>query len=120
MTQAVAIASGWVWMLRAAAVYNLLIALPPLFASVTPSSDRIVSLLVACFGLIYALVSWRPARFAPVLWAGILGKLGILAILGPDVLLGRGAPGIAVILAGDVLFTLGFLAFLWRHSRWAA
>ncbi|MFN5760108.1 MAG: hypothetical protein ACK440_11020 [Sphingomonadaceae bacterium] len=117
MAEAKPIAPGWVWMLRAAAVYNLLVALPQLLASATPSSDRIVSLLVGCFGLIYALVSWQPHRFAPMLWAGIIGKLGILVILGPDVLQGRGAPGAAPILAGDLLFTLGFLAFLWRHHR---
>ena len=117
MAEVKPIAPAWVWMLGAAAAYNLLVALPQLLASATPSSDRIVSLLVSCFGLIYALVSWQPHRFAPMLWAGIIGKLGILVILGPDVLQGQAAPGAVPVLAGDLLFTLGFLAFLWRHHQ---
>ena len=111
------VAAGWVWMLRAAAAYNLLVAMPVLLAVATPDSDRIVSLLVACFGIIYAMIAQSPARFAPVLWAGVIGKVGILAILGPGVLQGQGAPGVAPVLAGDVLFTIGFLAFLLRGVR---
>lgn len=77
-----------------------------------PVNDRIVGLLVACFGIVYALVGRDAARFGPVLWAGIVGKLGIVALLLPDVLAGRAAAGTAVVLAGDALFTFGFLVFL--------
>jgi hypothetical protein len=69
---------------------------------------------VACFGIVYALVGRDGARFGPVLWAGIVGKLGIVALLLPDVLAGRAAAGTGVVLAGDALFTLGFLVFALR------
>lgn len=96
----------------AAAAYNLVIGGAGLATTSAPVNDRIVGLLVLCFGIVYALVGWRPDRFGPVLWAGILGKLGIVALLLPDVLAGRAAAGTGVILAGDALFTFGFLVFL--------
>ncbi len=67
---------------------------------------------MACFGIVYALVGRDAARFGPVLWAGIVGKLGIVALLLPDELAGRAATGTGVVLAGDALFTFGFLVFL--------
>jgi hypothetical protein len=108
------IAPGWIWMLRAAAAYNLLVALPPLFAPATPDSDRIVSLLVGCFGILYFIISRAPERLAVALWAGVIGKLGVLAIMVPAVTAGRQPVEIVPVLVGDGLFTLGFLAFLLR------
>jgi hypothetical protein len=95
-----------------AALYNLVIGGAGLANASAPVNDRIVGLLVACFGIVYALVGRDAARFGPVLWAGIVGKLGIVALLLPDVLAGRAAAGTGVILAGDALFTFGFLVFL--------
>ena len=95
-----------------AATYNLIIGGAGLVTTSAPVNDRIVGLLVACFGIVYALVGRDAARFGPVLWAGIVGKLGIVALLLPDVLAGRAAAGTAVVLAGDALFTFGFLVFL--------
>jgi hypothetical protein len=97
-----------------AALYNLLIGGAGLANTAAPVNDRIVGLLVLCFGIVYALVGRDAARFGPVLWAGIAGKLGIVSLLLPDVLAGRAAAGTGVILAGDALFTLGFLVFLLR------
>lgn len=111
------IAPGWVWMLRAAAAYNLLVALPGLIAAATPDADRVVSLLVGCFGGLYAMISVAPARFAPVLWTGVVGKLGVLVIMVPALVAGRQPPEIVPILAGDALFTLAFIAFLLRNHR---
>jgi hypothetical protein len=81
-----------------AAAYNLVIGGAGLANAAAPVNDRIVGLLVACFG--------------PVLWAGILGKLGIVALLMPAVLAGAAPAGTGVILGGDALFTIGFLVFL--------
>lgn len=97
-----------------AATYNLVIGGLGLATTTAPVNDRIVGLLVACFGIVYALVGRDAARFGPVLWAGVVGKLGIVVLLLPDVLAGRAAAGTGVILAGDALFTLGFLVFLLR------
>ncbi len=100
-----------------AAAYNLFIGGAGLATTSAPVNDRIVGLLVACFGIVYALVGRDSARFGPVLWAGIVGKLGIVALLLPDVLAGRAAAGTGVILAGDALFTFGFLVFLLGRRR---
>lgn len=109
--------SRWRWVLGAAAAYNLVVALPALFAPGAALSDRIVALLVGCFGLVYALVAHQPARLAPVLWAGIAGKAGIVALMLPDVLAGRAAPGTGAVLAGDAVFTALFLLFLLGPAR---
>ncbi len=108
------VAPGWVWMLRAAATYNVLVALPPLLSSATPDLDRIVSLLVGCFGILYFIISRAPGRLAAALWAGVIGKLGVLAIMVPAVAAGRQSEHIVPIIMGDALFTFGFLAFLFR------
>ena len=109
---------GWRWMLGAAAAYNLLIGVPGIASGAT-ASDRIVSLLVACFGIVYAITASDPRRFAPMLWAGITGKLGIIALLWPSLSDGSAPPGTIPVLAGDALFTLGFVALLLRLRRGA-
>jgi hypothetical protein len=98
-------------MLWAAAAYNLVIGLPGLILG-TGVTDRIVSLLVACFGLVYGLTARDPLRFAPVLWAGVVGKLGVVALMLPAVQAGTAAPGTGWILLGDAIFTALFMVFL--------
>ena len=105
----------WRWFFYAAAAYNIVIGGAGLANSAALVNDRIVGLLVVCFGIVYAMVGREPARFGPMLWAGIVGKAGIVALLLPDVLGGSAAPGTGVILAGDALFTIGFLIFLLRR-----
>lgn len=104
----------WPRMLWSAAAYNLVIGLAGLFAPGANTNARIVALLVACFGLVYAIVARNPARLGQVLWAGVVGKLGVVALLGPEALAGRAAPGTGWILLGDLIFTVLFLAFLLR------
>lgn len=104
--------SAWRAFFALAAVYNLVIGLVGfLGASATPIA-QVVSALVACFGVIYALVAYDPLRFAPVVWAGLAGKLAVIAILGPAAFGAGGDRATAAALAGDALFALGFLAFL--------
>jgi hypothetical protein len=107
----------WRWMLRAAAGYNLIVAAAGFFAHDATVTGRIIAVLVACFGVVYALVSREPERLAPVLWAGVLGKLGVVVLLLPDVLAARAAPGTGWVLLGDGLFTALFLAFLASGAR---
>lgn len=107
----------WSVMLGAAAAYNLVVALPGLFAAVASVNDRIVALLVGCFGLLYALISRDPLRLAPALWAGIVGKVGVVALMWPEVARGRAVPGTGMILTGDALFTALFLVFLLGPAR---
>jgi hypothetical protein len=106
----------WSVLLWAAAAYNLLIGVPGIINGTAPS-DRIVSLLVACFGIVYAITGTDPRRYAAMLWAGIIGKLGIIALLWPSLSDGTAPAGTSIILAGDGLFTLGFFALLWTLRR---
>ena len=105
-------AKGWSWLLWAAAGYNWLVALPALALGAGTVSDRVVALLVSCFGLVYAIAARDPARFAPMLWAGVAGKIGVVALLLPEVQADRAAPGTGWVLAGDALFTAVFIALL--------
>lgn len=107
----------WSWILGAAAAYNLVVGLPGLFAPGAGDPDRIVALLVACFGVVYGLVAREPLRLAPVLWAGVLGKIGVVALMAPEVLARRAVPGTGAILLGDMAFTLACLAFLLGPAR---
>lgn len=110
-------AKGWSWLLWAAAAYNWVVALPGLANGDAAVNDRIVALLVSCFGVVYAITARDPARYAPMLWAGIIGKLGIVALLLPAVQAGTAAAGTGLVLAGDALFTVGFLALLFTARR---
>ena len=107
---------GWRTMLALAALYNLVIGGLALLGP-GDTNGHVVGLLVACFGLVYALAASEPLRFAPVLWAGVVGKLGVIALVGPQVRAGTAMPGAGFVLAGDVLFTLGFLTFLLWGQR---
>lgn len=51
-----------------AAAYNLVIGGAGLANTAAPVNDRIVGLLVACFGIVYGLVGRDAARFGPVVW----------------------------------------------------
>lgn len=112
-----AVAPFWIWMLRGAAAYNLVIAAGSFLVPGTSVSDRVVALLVGCFGLVYAMVSREPERLAQVLWTGVVGKLGVVALMLPEVQAGRAVPGTGWILLGDALFTLLFAALLLRRRR---
>ena len=50
-------------------------------AAAEPGSQmQITGLLVACFGIVYAICAYDIARFRPVLWAGVIGKAGVIAM----------------------------------------
>jgi len=102
----------WQIILWAAAAYNLIIGGAGLVQPGASRDGRVVSLLVVCFGVVYALVAGDPARFMPMLWAGVLGKLGVIALLGPAVRRGELPRAVGWVLAGDGLFTALFLVLL--------
>lgn len=102
----------WQIMLWAAAAYNLVIGGGGLVARQAPRDARLVSLLVAAFGIVYAIAALDPVRFAPMLWAGVFGKLGVVALMGPAVARGEMPRPLGWVLAGDALFAAAFLALL--------
>lgn len=111
------VARGWTAFFWAAAAFNIAISLAGLAGKSGTPIELVVSVLVLGFGIVYVLVARDPLRFAPVLWAGIVGKLGVVALLAPQV----GAPGedplLGPVLVGDTLFALGFALFLWIHRK---
>ncbi len=98
-----------------AAAYNIGIGGIGLFDPEALSTAMIVSQLVICFGIVYAILATDPLRYAAMLWAGIVGKVGVIAILAPEVQAGITPAGTGIILLGDGLFVIGFLLFLFRH-----
>lgn len=100
-----------------AAAYNFVIGGLGLVDPAAETTMRIVSLLVFCFGILYALMARDPFRFAPALWAGIIGKLGVVAMLGPPNWQPGGDPLTGAVVAGDLVFALGFAVFLWRYRK---
>lgn len=109
----------WNWVLFAAAVYNLVIGVGGLLDPNASTEGRVVGLLVACFGLVYALVGTDIARFRPMLWAGVIGKLGVVAIMGPQVTAGVLPQFVGPILLGDAVFAIAFLWLLLAPPGWA-
>lgn len=99
-----------------AALFNFAIGALGMVMPESTIDGRTIGLLVFCFGIIYALVAREPNRFAPMLWAGVIGKVGVVALLAPAAMGPDGEPLIGAILAGDALFALGFLAFLLTRS----
>lgn len=104
----------YVAVLWAAAAFNLLIGAAGLLGKGASREGRIVGLLVLAFGVVYALVALDPDRFAPVLWAGVVGKAGVIAIMLPAVARGELPKFVGWILAGDALFAGFFLTLLLR------
>jgi hypothetical protein len=107
----------WTIVLWAAAAFNMLVAVPSFFLPGAGVTDRIVALLVGCFGLVYAMVALAPQQLGQVLWAGVIGKLGVVALMLPEVQAGRAVPGTGWILLGDMTFTVLFVVFLLRGRK---
>ena len=110
------VSGSWIWFFRIAALFNLLIGAGGMLSPEATVDARIVGLLVLCFGIVYYFVSRDPLRYASMLWAGVIGKVGVVALLAPEAFGAGGQPLIAGILIGDMLFALGFLAFLFGKS----
>ncbi len=106
------VGSGWRAFFWAATAFNFVIGIAGMLSPEATVDARIIGLLVFCFGVIYLLVARDPVRFAPALWAGVIGKIGVVALLGPQAYGENGDTLIAGVLACDGLFALGFLAFL--------
>ncbi|RJF89670.1 hypothetical protein D3874_24090 [Oleomonas cavernae] len=112
-----------------AAAYNMLAGLPPLlvpaqggalFGLVDPAPVvavllQMVGLLVINFGLGYAMVARNLEAARYILPLGIFGKLGVVVLIGWHFAAGTlAAPALAAAF-GDLLFALGFIAFLRRR-----
>ena len=100
--------------LWAAALFNLVIGAPSLLQPGATRDGRVVAVLVLAFGLLYAIAASDPVRFAPVLLAGVLGKLGVIAVMAPGARRGELPRALGWVLAGDALFVAAFVWLLLR------
>ena len=106
------VGQGWRVFLWLAAAFNFVVGL---LAMLSPEADvdaRLIGLLIFAFGIVYLQTARDPERLAPVLWAGVIGKVGAAALFAPQ---GFGADGSLVVASAvviDALFAVGFLAFL--------
>lgn len=106
------VGQGWRIFLWLAAAFNFVVGL---LAMLSPEADvdaRLVGLLIFAFGVVYFQAARDPERLAPVLWGGVIAKVGAAALFAP---LGFGADGsllVASAVVVDALFAVGFLAFL--------
>ena len=102
---------GWIWFFWIAAVFNFVIGAAGMFAPDQNIDTRTIGLLVFAFGIVYAFVARNPDRYANVLWAGVFGKVGVVALLIASGVGREGGP-MSAVLAVDLLFAFGFLLHL--------
>lgn len=107
---------GWRLFFWIAAAFNFLIGIAGMLMPQSSIDGRTIGLLIFAFGLVYFIVASDPVRYGKVLWAGVLGKVGVVALLGPSEFGGEGSALIAAVLTGDALFAFGFLVFLFTKA----
>jgi hypothetical protein len=124
--------SGWRIFFIVAALFNFAAGLPLLLAPDAllasqgqPVPDellfhRFTGLLVVCFGLVYALVAHDQMRYRPLVWLGVIGKAGVVALFTEAYLTGRVPFSAYAISLGDLAFVAGFLIFLAATAKRAA
>ncbi len=117
--------AGWRWFFWVATVFNFVAGLPLLLApgammtslgvEVPPDLlfHRFTGLLVVCFGGLYALVAQDAVRFRPLVWLGIVGKAGVVALFTEAYMNGRVPFSLYAVSLGDLAFIAGFAGFLW-------
>ena len=72
---------GWVWFFWLAAIFNFAIGAAAMLGPTPTVDTRLVAVLVFAFGIIYAVTARDPNRYASVLWAGVFGKVAVVALM---------------------------------------
>lgn len=120
---------GWRVLFALAALYNLavggtMLAAPGALApqlgvegSGAPFALMMSGLLIAMFGIGYALVARDPPGNRGIVWIGMIGKIGA-AVLGTLQYQAGIVPFSTFMLGmGDLVFVALFALFLWRGPR---
>lgn len=68
------------------------------------------------FGCGYWLVGMAPTAYRGIVALGVLGKLAVVAIVWANWLAGSTTPQMALLVSGDVIYSLLFLRFLQRSA----
>lgn len=125
------ISPGWQKLFWAAAAYNFLIGLPSILAPGLAMSNlglpvphplyafniQIMGILICTFGLGYLMVAQSQPGAKQILTLGIVGKLGILLLLGFRMLSTPMPLPIIATSFGDLFFATMFAFFLFGGSR---
>ena len=124
--------SGWRLFFVAAAIFNLLAGAPLLIApaemqsalGVVPPDDllfhRLAGLLILCFGGVYLFVANDLMRYRPLIWLGVAGKGGVVALFAEAWMAGRLPFQPFAVSFGDLAFVVGFLIFLLTSGKKSA
>jgi hypothetical protein len=82
-----------------------------------PFAVMMAGLLIATFGIGYAMVSAAPAKNRGIVWIGAIGKL--LAVMLATIQYSAGVIPFSTFLlgVGDLVFVALFALFLWRGPR---
>ena len=118
--------SGWRLFFNVAAMFNFAAGLPLLLAPELMASTlgiampadalfhRMTGLLVVCFGVVYGFVAQDLERYRPLVWLGVAGKGGVVALFTQAWLAGSVPFSAYAVSLGDLAFTAGFVVFLAR------
>jgi predicted acyltransferase len=120
--------TGWRLLFVLAAAFNFAVGLAMFFApaavmggaAVPPSMllvSRTAALLIATFGVGYAMVAWAPRDHRGIVVLGIIGKLSLVVMVAMMAARGQVPMSTAALVGGDLLFVLLFAAFLGRTRK---
>ncbi|MFW5634106.1 MAG: hypothetical protein ACOCYR_04365 [Erythrobacter sp.] len=111
------VGQGWRVFLWLAAAFNFMVGALGMFSPAADVDARLIGLFVFAFGLVFFQAARDPERLAPVLWAGVVAKLGAVALLAPQAFGAGGTLLVAGAIGLDALFALGLLAFLLTRGK---
>jgi hypothetical protein len=96
---------------------EMMVGLTGTVETIDPALMKVTGALVLCFGVVYAIVGGDPKRYRPVVWAGLLGKLGVAYVYLPDWYHGTIPLTTTLIVLMDMGFIAAFLYFLLRPAN---
>lgn len=82
-----------------------------------PFAMAMAGLLIAVFGVGYAMVAAAPAKNRGIVWIGVIGKIGAAALAGVQFQAGAIPLSTFLLGMGDLVFVVLFALFLWRGPR---
>lgn len=82
-----------------------------------PYAITMVGMMIAVFGVGYAIVARNPAGNRGIVWIGVIGKLGAATLAAMQYQQGLIPMQTFALGMGDVVFAVIFLLFLWRGPK---
>jgi hypothetical protein len=82
-----------------------------------PFAIVMAGMLIAVFGVGYAMVSRNPAGNRGIVWIGLIGKLGAAALAAMQYVAAVIPLSTFLLGMGDLVFAALFALFLWRGPR---